>query len=223
MSKKVFDYPNIRETFHELLEKLLNESLRGAVIIGTAVVEEYLTDLIIAVLPKKTNNYKNRLLKYPGALGSFSAKIELLFAFRIIDNNLYESLNYLRRLRNKAAHSSDEITITELNKELEKVFNIGALMSTHIRNSAIKMLVDFKIMTIEPLFEKDKYSELEKRLEIQKIIQDDKIIETLEKQIPYWELIYGLSILCAMIEYEREKINQVFTNKSTWISSSEKK
>ena len=222
-NKSIWDYPNVKETFEELLEKLLNESLRGAIIIGTATVEDYLTELVTDILPVQTQAYKRRLLRYPGALSSFSAKIELSFAFRIIDRNLYDSLNHLRKLRNKAAHSTDEIAVAELNDELEKVFDIGPSMSTYIRNSAKRMLIDSKLMILDTLFDKNEYSELDKRLEIQKSIQDEKILETLEKQVPHWELIYGLSILCAMVEHTKENIGNALINKSTWTQTVDNK
>lgn len=86
MSKKIplFEYPEFNDTFNELFDKLLNETGRGAVLIGTAYVEENLGKFILKILPKKDKKYVSRLFIYPGPLSSFSAKIELTYAFRLI-------------------------------------------------------------------------------------------------------------------------------------------
>jgi hypothetical protein len=50
---KVDFYPSIGWDF---IYSLTNESNRGAVLIGTAKVEEYIEKLIISVLPKQEKN-----------------------------------------------------------------------------------------------------------------------------------------------------------------------
>ncbi len=82
---------------------LTNESERGAVLIGASKVEVYLEKLLNIILPSKTKAYKSRLLNYRGPLSSLSGKIELLYAFRIVDEQVYNSLNALRKIRNEAA------------------------------------------------------------------------------------------------------------------------
>src|SRR5690606_26151882 len=99
----IFDYPEFNETFNKLFDKLLNESGRGALLIGTSYVEEHLEKFILRVLPNNQKNYTSRLLNYPGPLSSFSAKLELSFAFRLIPEDTYTALNNLRKFRNEAA------------------------------------------------------------------------------------------------------------------------
>lgn len=44
-------YPEIKELLNELYDKLLSESGRGAVLIGTAYVDDHLTKFIASLLP----------------------------------------------------------------------------------------------------------------------------------------------------------------------------
>ena len=77
----IFDYPEFNNTFNELFNKLLKESGRGAVLIGTSYVEEHLQKFILNILPSDEKKYISRLLNYPGPLSSFFSKIgaELCF------------------------------------------------------------------------------------------------------------------------------------------------
>ena len=76
MSKNIplFEYPETFETFDVLLDKLLNETARGAVLIGTSHVEEHLENLILRILPSDKKQFTTKLFNYPGSLSSFSAK-----------------------------------------------------------------------------------------------------------------------------------------------------
>ena len=82
-------YPGLNSEF---VTNLSNESHRGAVLIGTARVEEYLEKLVLYILPNDSKVYTKKLLDYPGTLSSLSSKIELLYAFRIIDYKFYLSM-----------------------------------------------------------------------------------------------------------------------------------
>ena len=55
MTKKIslFEYPEYKDTFNELFDKLLNETGRGAILIGTSYVEEHLEKFILKILPNR--------------------------------------------------------------------------------------------------------------------------------------------------------------------------
>jgi hypothetical protein len=95
-------------------EIVLNESDRGAVLVGSAFVEEALEHLLRQVLIVKSCNGSSdkfpaqlhRLLK-PGIeapLGSFSARITAAFVIGVIDARYLTALDALRELRNSYAH-----------------------------------------------------------------------------------------------------------------------
>ena len=211
-----FEYPEVKITYIELVDKLLKESGRGAVIIGTTFVEGHLTKFIEDILPQKGNKYRKRLLLYPGPLSSFSAKIELAFAFRLIDEKLYDSLNTLREMRNNAAHSSTSFELTELRDKLNKVFDFGPDMPAHVRSQAMKIMMERKLESVNNIFVKYKLTSAEKRDRINKFFEDKELMETLENQIPHWELIFGLSFICGVLSYQKEKTLQVLDENRTW-------
>lgn len=220
MSKKLsfspFDYQEIRELFSQLLNSLLDESGRGAVLISTAHVEDYLSKMIEELLPKNDRNYTNKLLKYPGHLSSFSSKIELAFAFRLISENLYNSLNALRKIRNDAAHSPDSFSLVDLREKMNNVYNLGPFIPNHVRNESLKIMMEIKLKGLVKLFEDYQLSNEEKAKEITKIKTDSEMRKKLEEQLPHWELVYGISFICGLLIWEKEKTIKVLDQNKTW-------
>jgi len=212
----LFKYPEVQNVFEQLLHKLLDESGRGAIIIGATSVEEHLTRLIDEILPNKNKKYKKRLLTYPGPLSSFSAKIELAFAFRLIDENLYNSLNALREIRNEAAHNSISFSLNEIKEKLDKVFDLGQSAQIQIRNEAIKLMIELKVLTIKSIFDQHNLTSDEKKTHVENILKNKELDESLELQVPHWELIYGLSLICGMLAYQKERTLKVLKGEKTW-------
>ncbi len=185
----------------DFLYKITNESERGAVLIGGSKVDEYLELLVVKILPKKNKNYQNRLLKYPGALSSFSGKIELLFAFRIIDEYLYNSLNTLRKIRNEAAHSSNEFFMQNIKEQLDSIYEFEAGFKTIANELAYRSLVDFKKENVKKVIEKhnlaNEYDYEEEFNKRRNNPENDKIFQ---EQLTIWKFSYGLVFLCLKIE-----------------------
>lgn len=87
---KFLDKPEIKELYFELLNSLLEESGRGALLVATAHVDDQLIKLIEAVLPPDSSKtFKKGLLYNHGPLSTLSSKIEVCYAFRLIDKRLY--------------------------------------------------------------------------------------------------------------------------------------
>ncbi|HKR06438.1 MAG TPA: hypothetical protein VJY62_17525, partial [Bacteroidia bacterium] len=191
-----FEYPEIKGLFGELFDKLLSESDRGAILIGQAYVEDFLTKFIEDVLPDKGKKYKTKLLEYPGPLSSFSAKIELAFAFRLINENLYGALTELRKIRNDAAHKSISFLLTDLKDRLNKVYNLGDGVTGFIREISIKWMMEMKFESLKSIFDKFEVPEEKRKERVLELLGDKKILHALEKQLPHWELILGLCLLC---------------------------
>ena len=120
------EYPELNFDF---VFKLTNESERGAILVGASKVETYLENLILKILPSKQKSYTSRLLNYPGPLSSFSGKIELLYAFGVIDKKLYDSLTILRKIRNDAAHSNEEFSIQKIKDTIDKIYDLNTVFS----------------------------------------------------------------------------------------------
>jgi hypothetical protein len=102
-SFNVFDFPEVEEICLDLFDKLLAESGRGAILVGMEYINTHLGNFIASILPSKSQKYRKKMLEYPGPLSSFSARIEMCYAFRYIQEPTYASLHALRQIRNEAA------------------------------------------------------------------------------------------------------------------------
>jgi len=212
----LLEYPEVKEVFVHLFDTLLDESERGAIIIGTTKVEELLEKYIRTILPNDSKTYTKKLLAYPGVLSSFSSKIELAYAFRLIGENLYNSLNALRQIRNEAAHSSNSFLISEIRGRFEKVFDLGSSAAIIIRNQAMKMMMELKIENIKRIFDESGLTDEQKREQWKSLVEDKELMDKVEKQIPRWELIYGLSLICGVIKHEEEETIKLLGESRTW-------
>lgn len=211
-----FDRPEISKLFGLLMDKLLAESGRGAVLIGTAYVDEQLTDFIQAIMPMQTKKYRERLLGYPGPLSSFSAKIELLYAFRYIGEPFYNSLNALRRIRNEAAHSAKEFSFVQLKAQFEEIFAFVS-PAVFIRNEALGMMIKMKVDSLEAMFDEHQVDHAERKKRAQEILANKDLLRKLEEeQLPHWQLILGLSLLCGFLAMKKEETLKLLGNKKSW-------
>lgn len=89
--------------FWPYLEKLREESDRGAVLISTGYLEQQLKDILLAFMVDDTN--VSKLLEGGYApLGSFSSRIAACYAFGLLSENEHYDLHQLRKIRNDFAH-----------------------------------------------------------------------------------------------------------------------
>lgn len=211
-----FDFPEIKELFSDLWCSIFDESGRGAILIATAHVDNHLTKLIEAMLPSDiSKNHKERLFKYPGHLSSFASKIELAYVFRLISKNLYDSLNILRKIRNDAAHSHSKFELHELNEQLKMVYELGPGFANFIKEVSSKAMIDDKITAIKKELDLTGWTEDEKKKFVIEMFSEDDKKEALKKQIPFWELIYGLSFLCGLLAHDKQNITRLTNNINT--------
>jgi len=61
-----------------------------------------------------------------------------------------------------------------------------------------------------------KYTEQKKKDELIKIFNDPDKKEIINKQLPYWELITGMCIICGIIVHSKEKFNGLDMQSKTW-------
>jgi DNA-binding MltR family transcriptional regulator len=211
----IYDYPEFNETFNELFDKLLNESGRGALLIGTSYVEEHLEKFILKVLPNNQKKYTSRLLNYPGPLSSFSAKLELSYAFRLIPEETYNSLNNLRKFRNEAAHSSKDFCLSKI--DIDTVFNLGEGWRTMISKTSAEMMLKMKTESLKiSLSEIDGMDEEKINEYISSKFQEKESLEILEKQWPHWKLIIGLSLICGILRFYSDETMYKLGKSKTW-------
>lgn len=184
----------------EFAFSLTNESERGAVLVGTSKIENYLEKLLSVIIPENSKAYKSRLFNYPGALSSFSGKIELLYAFRIIDKKLYLSLNALRKVRNKAAHDSESFALISVWEQVKTIFTFELNFPHIIEELSYNNLISFKLSRIKTGFENSQFKDYDYQQTWQERFPDPKIDPVIQEEHRVWQLSYALTFLCLKIE-----------------------
>lgn len=206
----------------ELATRLSNESERGAVLIGTSRVEDFLTELIESILPQKSKAYLGKILNYPAPLSSFSGKIELCYAFRIIDQKLYNSLNTLRKVRNDAAHSSSDFRLINIKEKLNNIAQINddspELLDTLVRNH----MMNWKKFEAKQEFAQEKYDNMDFETIWNENLLKKETKESLDNQFLMWKLFYSLTFICFSFRHMQETIDKMDITDKTWITYIEK-
>lgn len=201
----------------DFLIKLTNESERGAVLVGANEVDEYLVKLIAAILPNKSKSYKSKLLNYPGPLSSFSGKIELLYAFKVIDKGLYDSLNTLRRIRNDAAHSSVSFSIQSIKEKLDSIYNFEEGFSDVAQELAFNFLIRFKKENLRTGLENSDLEGLDyEELWNERVPHPEKNPIIME-HLTVWKFAIGLVFVCLKIEAIIDDYSSISQTDKIWL------
>ncbi|WP_215396146.1 hypothetical protein [Rheinheimera oceanensis] len=113
---------------------LKGESDRGAVLIAAAMLELGLEKLLVAKLVESTVK-RDPIFENNGALGTFSAKIEMSYRLGLITKKQSVMFNIFRRIRNEFAHNVSSISLSDsdirdrLNAAIEDHLVIDAYLS----------------------------------------------------------------------------------------------
>ena len=107
-----------------LLSVELGGSDRACAVLAGAVLDDRLKSLLTGYLVPPVNPKEDRLLGRSGALESFSARIELAFRLALITREVRDALDWVRDIRNDAAHS-EEFSFSS-NQTRDRVRNIDA-------------------------------------------------------------------------------------------------
>lgn len=212
-----FEFQEVQDLFFTLLENLTRESGRGAILIATAYADDHLKQLLESAMGADINNAaKSKVFNYPGPLSSFSAKIELAYMFKFINRGLYDSLHALRKIRNDAAHSEKEFQLHELKEKFSNIFKLGEGIPYMVRKTAMEILVHHKMTTLIELLKKEDLTEEEETTLINDMLTKPENVQKLEKQLPFWELAYGISLVCGFLVYYKKKVSKISIGIITW-------
>ena len=92
-------------------EQLEQDSDRGAALVGLAFLDELLKRLFEAKM--RTGRMTKKLLEYPGALATASARSDVAYSLGWIGAKTYRDLVTLRQIRNKFAHAYEPMKFTD--------------------------------------------------------------------------------------------------------------
>jgi DNA-binding MltR family transcriptional regulator len=108
---------NLSEQITELISNIraLQARTHAEVgIVGAAIIEEQLLRALLTKMRPLSGEMKKRLFDGYGPLSSFSAKIDLSYALRIINKDQYDDLTVVRRIRNQFGHSMSLVNFDKL-------------------------------------------------------------------------------------------------------------
>jgi hypothetical protein len=114
--------PNLGEYLSRLCDRyrryakaLSNESERGRVLVGAAILDAALHDCLSNYFVQQgiESDLRAKLLSSDrGLLGTFWARIVICRVFGVINEKLYLALEAIRKLRNHCAHSDSPVDLT---------------------------------------------------------------------------------------------------------------
>ena len=207
--------------FQVLMDDLLSESQRGAVLIGMEYVSEHLKELVVEIMPHESNKKQKELLNFSGLLGTFGAKIELCYAFRIIDHTIYESLKAIQRLRNQAAHSNKNFDLADdrYKQEFDKFLNMGQGFRPMIKDIAPRTLGRIKVENVVYALREQGLSddEIKKYFDNYEVTQEME--ELFQTQRLHWELLFGVVMICANLFHIKNSLKEQLKESTTWSSA----
>jgi DNA-binding MltR family transcriptional regulator len=107
-------------------KSIRRESTRAKVVLSVCYLDELLHQLIRMVLAARTRKDDPLFDGTNAPLGTFSAKIELAYRLGLIGHEVEQSLQYIRKIRNRFAHeistcTFDDPEVLAWNRELHRL------------------------------------------------------------------------------------------------------
>ncbi|CCZ95608.1 putative uncharacterized protein [Corallococcus sp. CAG:1435] len=90
-------------TLRKIIDEIGRKPVRSSIITATALIDEVLKSLLTKFFVKGKNI--KELFAPQGALGTFSAKINIAYSLGLISKNLFNDLQLFRKIRNDCAHN----------------------------------------------------------------------------------------------------------------------
>jgi DNA-binding MltR family transcriptional regulator len=120
------DHLGVKELFSAILTTMVAGSDCGAVLVGTAHVDNHLRRLFERFAPDQMGQKRREaVLNYPGPLASLSAKADVAFFVRLINAKLHAAIHHLRQIRNGVAHSPESFRLADHATQLRGMYNLG--------------------------------------------------------------------------------------------------
>ncbi len=101
----------------DFMAELVESNDRSAIITMSSLTDAGVEFLLIQNLPAlkhATEQQINKAMSHDGPLGTFSARIDMVFYLGLIDDALRNQLHDLRALRNAVAHTKRRVTFADV-------------------------------------------------------------------------------------------------------------
>lgn len=205
------DGPEVRSYMSDVLPALVSESDRGAVLLGASQIDEVLKGFFDALLPEATSGKrKKEILGLNGPFGSFSAKLDIAYACRLLPENVVTAIHKFRKLRNDVAHKPLPFQLDNHAGEVRAIFSLlGPGVGVGVANMTVEvMLRNFIERALEikdpanediPLFK-------DPAAVAHYLSENRHHLEQLDRVRLRWELGVGLGLICGLIAYHQSKL-----------------
>lgn len=113
--------------FRQFYEQLRLESERGSAIVGAALIDDALKEMLKALMIASARKDDELFKSSYAPLGSFSAKIDVAYRTGLISPKVRKSLHLIRDLRNDFAHVSLQINFEtqSVRDRIRELFNLN--------------------------------------------------------------------------------------------------
>ncbi|MFC5420390.1 hypothetical protein ACFPOB_12555 [Bosea eneae] len=202
--------PDVAGAFERMLDEFSRETDRGSILIAADTVSAHLERIILALAPETfTAKRVKGLLNYPGPLSTFAARADIAFMAGFIGENAHRSIDLLRGLRNKAAHSQGAFSLADHRKILRGICDLGPGTAAGVNRFAVELILrsvvdrllgrgvelEAEIGSNPFASPSDIIDELSARPEHMKLLED---------RLPRMELAFGIWILLGLITHQKK-------------------
>lgn len=202
--------PAVAGAFERMLDEFSRETDRGSILIAADIVAAHLEGIIAALAPASfPRNRVKGLLNYPGPLSTLAARADIAFMAGFIGDTAHRSIDLLRGLRNKAAHSQGAFSLAEHRETLRAICDLGPGTAAGVNRFAAELILR---SVVGSLLERG--VEIEAEIGINPFATPSEIIDELsarpehmkmiEDRLPRMELAFGVWILLGLMTHQQK-------------------
>lgn len=204
-------HPELEAAF-EVLETIIKESDRGAVLVAASVADSYLSKLFLAsAAASDADGTVKHLLRYPGPLSTFAAKSDIALVSGMIDSNVHGALQTLRRIRNDVAHSPADFALRDHLPRVRSMYELGPGVPQFINEFAGKILIQTMVRHLLESEQAKPDNERSFRTpeDVLDALIDNEPAKTILQEKAYRaELGLATAIICALLLVHRDRPSQ---------------
>lgn len=205
--------PDVAGAFERMLDEFSRETDRGSILVAADIVSAHLERIIAVLAPEQfTAKRVKSLLNYPGPLSTFAARADIAFMAGFIGDTAHRSIDLLRGLRNKAAHSQGAFRLAEHRETLRAICDLGPGTAAGVNRFAAELILRSVVGTLL-----ERGVELEAEIDSNPFASPSEIIDhltaspehmkLLEDRLPRMELASGVWILLGLMTHQQKAIS----------------
>lgn len=204
--------PEVAGAFERMLDEFSRETDRGSILIAADIVAAHLEKVILALAPEGFTPKRIRgLLNYPGPLSTFAARADVAFMAGFIGDTAHRSIDLLRGLRNKAAHSQGAFSLADYRDTLRAICDLGPGTAAGVNRFAAELILR---SVVDDLLKRGIETEAEignnpfatPAAIIDELSARPEHMKLLENRLPRMELAFGIWILLGLITHQQKAL-----------------